>query len=237
MLKAVILAGGLGTRLRPYTFMVPKPMLPLGDKPILEHIVCWLSSNGIKDIIIATGYLAHIIEDYFGNGTVVSPDVSIKYVRSAKPLSQGGQLKTVEKVIGKEPFIVTYGDVITDLDLKPLIKFHSEKRGLATLVARKLTTTSRFGVLHIDSDFSLKEWEEKPKTEALVNAGIYIFEPRIFNYIPENQVVSMDKVFQEAMARDERAYVYVSNANFIDIGDTNSYRMAVNEYTKRLGGV
>ncbi|MBO3804001.1 MAG: nucleotidyltransferase family protein [Candidatus Brockarchaeota archaeon] len=236
-MKAVILAGGLGTRLRPYTFMVPKPMLPLGDKPILEHIVCWLSSNGVKDIIIATGYLAHIIEDYFGNGTALGPEVSIRYVRSSKPLSQGGQLKTVEKMVGKEAFVVTYGDVITDLDLEPLVKFHKEKGGLATLVARKLTTTSRFGVLHLGSDSSLKEWEEKPRTEALVNAGIYVFEPRIFDYIPENKVVSMDKVFQEAMAKDEKAYVYVSDANFIDIGDTNSYRVAVNEYTRRLGGV
>jgi mannose-1-phosphate guanylyltransferase len=236
-LKAIILAGGLGTRLRPYTFMVPKPMLPLGDKPILEHIVCWLSSNSIKDIIIATGYLAHIIESYFGNGTTLGLDVSIKYVRSAKPLSQGGQLKTVEKMIEKESFIVTYGDVITDLDLKPVIEFHREKGGLATLVARRLITTSRFGVLHLDSGSRLKEWEEKPKTEALVNAGIYVFEPRIFDYIPENQVISMDKVFKEAMGNKERIYVYISNANFIDIGDTNSYRIAVNEFTKKLGGV
>ncbi|MGQ9514418.1 MAG: nucleotidyltransferase family protein [Thermoproteota archaeon] len=236
-MKAIILAGGLGTRLRPYTFMVPKPMLPLGDRPILEHIVGWLSSNGVREIIIATGYLAHIIESYFGDGTTLGLDVSIKYVRSAKPLSQGGQLKTVEKMIEREPFIVTYSDVITDLDLKPVIEFHREKRGLATLVARKLITTTRFGVLHLDSDSRLKEWEEKPKTESIANTGIYVFEPRIFDYIPENQVISMDKVFKEAMEREERIYVYVSNANFIDIGDTNSYRMAVNEFTRRLGGV
>jgi len=236
-LKAVILAGGLGTRLRPYTFIIPKPMLPLGDRPILEHILSWLSTNDLRDIVIATGYLAHFIEDYFRNGSAIGLDLSIKYVRSTKPLSQGGQLKTVEGAIGGETFVLTYGDVVTNLDLRPIVAFHSEMKGLATLVARKLTTTTRFGVLHLDDDSRITKWEEKPKTDAIVNTGVYVMEPKIFDYIPEGQVISMDKVFQQAMAAGERAYAYVSDASFIDIGDTNSYRIAVDEYTKRLAGV
>jgi len=236
-MKAVILAGGLGTRLRPYTFIIPKPMLPLGEKPILEHIVGWLSANDLKDITIATGYLAHFIEDYLRNGSTLGLDVTIKYVRSTKLLSQGGQLKTVEKAIDGGAFVVTYGDVITNLMLKPVIAFHSEKKGLATLVARKLTSTTRFGVLHLDDSFGITKWEEKPKTESIVNTGIYVMEPRIFDYIPEGQVISMDKVFQQAMNSGERIYAYISDSNFIDIGDTNSYRIAVNEYTKRLNGI
>lgn len=236
-MKAVILAGGLGTRLRPYTFIIPKPMLPLGEKPILEHIVGWLSANDLKDITIATGYLAHFIEDYLRNGSTLGLDVTIKYVRSTKLLSQGGQLKTVEKAIDEGAFVVTYGDVITNLMLKPVIAFHREKKGLATLVARKLTSTTRFGVLHLDDGFGITKWEEKPKTVSIVNTGIYVMEPRIFDYIPEGQVISMDKVFQQAMNSGERIYAYISDSNFIDIGDTNSYRIAVNEYTKRLNGI
>ncbi len=229
--KLVILAGGIGRRLRPFTLYVPKPMLPLGDKPILSHIIDWASHEGLKEIIIATAYLGKIIEDYFGDGRDYGID--IKYARSNRPLSSGGQLKTVEEMI-ERTFILSYSDIVTDLHINPLLEFHSNNRSKATIVARRHEIPFRFGELKLGELGRLQEWEEKPIISRLVNAGIFVMEPDIFTFIGKNEAVSMDIVIRRMMAKDLPVFVYDSSAKFIDVGDQESYEKANEHYVKLL---
>lgn len=232
--KLVILAGGLGKRLRPYTLFVPKPMLPLGDKPILSHIIEWANREGIRDIIIATAYLGKIIEDYFEDGKEFG--VNITYAKSNRPLSSGGQLKIVQGMVD-ETFILSYSDIVTDLKIEPLLNFHREKNSRVTIVAREIEIPIRFGSLKIDTNYGLLEWEEKPVIKSLVNAGLFVMEPEVFNFIGENEVVSMDVVIRRMLNEHLPIFIYKTGANFIDVADQESYEKANQYYVSRMGEV
>jgi len=232
-IKAVILAGGLGVRLRPLTYVVPKPMLPLGDKPILERIIIDLRDQGIRDVIISCGYLARVIESYFGDGSWLGVD--IKYVKSNRPLGTAGQLRPVKDLV-KGTFIAVYGDVYAKIDYRDLVEYHRSKRATATMVLRKLRQPIRFGVVEVDDQGRVLSWREKPEVEYSVNAGIYVFEPKIFDYILEG-VDSMDRVFREMVERGERVYGYEFAGEVYDIGDMASYEEAVKKFTEELGRI
>ena len=232
-IKAVILAGGLGVRLRPLTYVVPKPMLPLGDKPILERIIIDLRDQGIRDIVISCGYLARVIESYFGDGSWLGVD--IKYVKSNRPLGTAGQLRPVKDLV-EGTFIAVYGDVYAKIDYRDLVEYHRSKRATATMVLRKLKQTVRFGVVEVDGQGRVLAWREKPEVEYNVNAGIYVFEPKIFDYILEG-VDSMDRVFREMIERGERVYGYEFAGEVYDIGDMASYEEAVKKFTEELGKI
>lgn len=232
-IKAVILAGGLGTRLRPLTYLVPKPMLPLGDKPVLERIIIDLRDQGIREIVISCSYLARIIETYFGDGSWLGVDIS--YVKAPKPLGTAGQLKPVKDLIN-ETFIAVYGDVYAKIDYKDLLTYHKSLKATATMVLRKLKYNVRFGVIEVDDQSRILEWREKPQLEFRVNAGIYVFEPRVFDYISDG-VDSMDRVFREMIERGERVYGYEFTGEVYDVGDMASYEEAVKRFTEDLGKV
>ena len=144
-MKAVILAGGLGTRLLPYTKTIPKPMLLLGKKPILEYVIKWIKKNGVKDIVLCISYKHKKIESYFQDGKKFG--VNIEYAISKKPLSTAGQLKTAEKFID-DTFVCTYGDTISDFNLKRMIKEHKRKKVLATMSLYNYKYTLRYGVIN-----------------------------------------------------------------------------------------
>ena len=232
-IKAVILAGGLGVRLRPLTYVVPKPMLPLGDKPILEKIIVDLRDQGVRDVVISCSYLARLIEAYFGDGSWLG--VNIKYVRSERPLGTAGQLRPVKDLVD-DTFITVYGDVYAKIDYRDLVRYHRSKRATATMVLRRLRQTIRFGVVEIDDKGRVLAWREKPEVEFKVNAGIYVFEPKIFDYILEG-VDSMDRVFRDMMERGERVYGYEFTGDVYDIGDFASYEEAVERFTEELGKI
>jgi len=232
-IKAVILAGGLGTRLRPLTYVLPKPMLPLGNKPILERIVTDLRDQGIKDIIISCSYLARIIEAYFGDGSWLN--VNISYVKTDRPLGTAGQLKPVKNLVNGT-FIAIYGDVYAKIDYNDLLNYHKSVNAIATMVLRKVKHTVRFGVIAIDDYGRIHGWHEKPQTEFKVNAGIYVFEPRIFDYIHDG-IDSMDRVFKQMIERGERVYGYEFTGEVYDIGDMASYEEASRKFTEELGSI
>ncbi len=231
--KAVILAGGLGVRLRPLTYVIPKPMLPLGDKPILERIIVDLRDQGIRDVIISCSYLARVIESYFGDGSWLG--VNIKYVKSDRPLGTAGQLRPVKGLV-KDTFITVYGDVYAKIDYQDLVRYHRSKRATATMVLRGLKQTVRFGVVEVDDQGRVLAWREKPEVEFNINAGIYAFEPKIFDYILEG-VDSMDRVFRDMIERGERVYGYKFTGDVYDIGDVASYEEAVKKFTEELGKI
>lgn len=233
-MKAVILAGGLGTRLQPYTFFMPKPMLPLGDKPLLEHIISWLKNNGVKDIVICISYLGKTIENYFGDGSKFG--VNVEYARAEKPLGTAGQLKSAEKLLN-DTFLCIYGDSIYEFDLRKLVKMHKEKKALVTMTLMKYNVRLKYGFIEINGSKKVKAWKEKPEVSGLINIGCYAMEPEFLQYIKKNSAVGMDKAFMAALKYDGRIYASVINTGFIDIGSKRTYMQAYKDYLARLGKV
>lgn len=230
-MQAVILAGGLGTRLRPYTLLVPKPMLPVGPRPILEHIILWLKKNGITEVIITTGYLGKTIQDYFEEGK--DWGVKITYAASPHPLGIAGQLKSAESKL-RERFVCVYGDAILEMDLNKLIQFHSAHSALATVALMKYSTNLKYGFLETDQSRLITQWREKPEISGYINVGCYVMQKAFLRFIPPNQMFGMREAFEEAMKHGE-VYGLKMNGRFTDIGDTKSYREANDEFTKKMG--
>jgi len=230
-IQAVILAGGLGTRLRPYTLLLPKPMLPVGPKPILEHIVEWLKLNGITDIIVSTGYLGKTIQEYFGHGK--DWGVKIQYAASPHPLGIAGQLKSAENLL-RSRFVCVYGDAILELDLKKLIRFHEDHKSLATMALMKYSTNLKYGFLETDRNGLITEWKEKPVISGYINVGCYVMEKAFLRHIPPNQMYGMREAFEDAI-RHGKVFGVRLGGHFTDIGDTKSYREANEEFTKKMG--
>jgi len=233
-LKAVILAGGLGTRLRPYTLFMPKPMLPLGDKPVLEHLISWLYNNGVREIVICVGYLRRIIEDYFKDGKELG--VKITYVRTNTPMGTAGQLKSAEKFIDGT-FLCVYGDSIYDFDVNGMTDFHDKNRALATMALIPYKTILKYGFIDINEKGLVKKWKEKPVIEGLINIGFYVMEPSFLNYIPKDTRFGMNSAFGKAMEAKERIYGYVAKGSFTDIGDKRGYIEVYKKYLDKLGDI
>jgi len=232
--QAVILAGGMGTRLRPYTFLVPKPMLPVGPKPILEHIIEWLKENGITDVVISTGYLGKMISEYFGAGKEWG--VRIQYATSPHPLGTAGQLKAAEsKIRGR--FVCVYGDAILEMNLRKVIEFHASHNAIATMALMKYSTALKYGFMETDEDGRLTEWREKPTISGYINVGCFVMERAFLRFIPAAEMYGMDKTFQEAMKKGARVYGVRVEGQFTDIGDRKSYVEANDAFVKKMGKV
>ena len=233
-MKAVILAGGLGTRLQPYTTFLPKPMLPLGEKPILEHLVDWAKKNGIKSVVLCVSYLRKTIEDYFEDGKRFG--VSIEYAVSNRPLATAGQLKTAEKFID-DTFVCMYGDSIFDFNLRNMINQHMKKKSFVTMSLYEYKTNLPYGVIETTNTGKVIAWNEKPEIKANINMGCYVMEPGVMNLIPKNIPYGMDDVIKKAMAKKKLIGSIVSKKGFLDIGNKASYKKANQEYLQKLGNI
>ena len=233
-MKAVIIAGGLGTRLRPLTNNTPKPMLPIGEKPILEHLVNWTKKGGIKSVILCVSYLKESIEDYFGDGEKFG--VKIEYAISKKQLATAGQLKTAEKFI-EDDFVCMYGDSIFNFSLKNMIKQHSIKKSFVTMSLNEHKTTLPYGVIETSKKGKVVNWNEKPEIKANVNMGCYIMNPQVFNLIPKNKPYGMDDVIKKSMSKKKLVSSFLSKKGFTDIGNKTSYKKAYQEYIQKLGKI
>lgn len=233
-MKAVILAGGVGTRLQPYTTFLPKPMLPLGEKPILEHLIEWTQKNGVKSIVLCVSYLRKTIEDYFEDGKRFG--VNIEYAVSNKPLATAGQLKTAEKFID-DTFVCMYGDSIFDFNLRSMIKHHKQKKAFVTMNLYEYKTHLPYGVIETTKTGKVVAWNEKPEITANVNTGCYVMEPEIMQFIPKNVPYGMDDVIRKAMAKNKLVSSVLSKKGFLDIGNKTTYRKANQEYLQKLGKI
>lgn len=218
-MKAVILAGGLGTRLLPYTLFLPKPMLPLRDKPIAEHLVEWVKKNGITSIVFCVSYMRKTIQDYFDDGTRF--DVNIEYAISDKPMSTAGQLKTAENLLD-DTFVCMYGDSIYDFNLRRMINLHAKIKALATMGLYEYKTRLPYGVIET-SGKKVIHWNEKPEIKQTINMGCYIMEPEIFRFIPKDKPFGMDDVIKKSIKSKKLITYYTSKKGFIDIGSRESY--------------
>ena len=233
-MKAVILAGGLGTRLQPYTTFLPKPMLPLGGKPILEHLIEWSKKNGVKSIVLCVSYLRKSIEDYFEDGKRLG--VQIEYAISDKPLATAGQLKTAENFID-DTFVCMYGDSIYNFSLKNMIKQHQLKKAFVTMSLYEYKMKLPYGVIETTKNSKVVAWNEKPEITANINMGCYVMEPDIMKFIPKNKPFGMDDVIKTVMSKKKLVNSFISKNEFIDIGNKEAYKRANNQFIQKLGKI
>jgi len=229
-----VLCGGLGTRLRPYTLFLPKPMLPVGPKPILEHIVDWLRANGVVDIVFATGYLGRTIETYFGNGKGFGVD--IEYARSDRPMGHAGQLKSAQALL-PETFVCLYGDAILEFDLRRLLEFHRRKGAFVTMALMKHETRMKYGVIETDPEGRITLWKEKPAFQNDINVGCYAVEKKFLEYIPRGEVYGMKEALEGAMKDKKAIYALKVKGTFTDIGDIRAHKEADRAYIERYGRI
>lgn len=224
-MKVLILAGGLGSRLSEETSLKPKPMVEIGGKPILWHIMKIYSSYGFDEFIILCGYKGYIIKEYFANYyrhmadmTIDMFDNSVEYLKSkAEPWKvtlvdtgvntmTGGRIKRVKDYIGNEPFMVTYGDGVADVDIKELVKFHENHDGIITMTS--VQPEGRFGALTIFENNKVESFIEKPKGDgAWINGGFFVCQPEVFDYIEKDSTV-FEKDSLENLAKDNKLYTY-----------------------------
>lgn len=210
----VIMAGGKGTRLKPYTDCCPKPMLSVRGKPMLEHIILRAKSSGIKNFIFAIHYLGHMIEDYFGDGR--QWQVKITYLREETPLGTAGALSLLEKLPSK-PILVTNGDVMTDINYGELIEFHEKHRANATMAVRLYEWEHPFGVV-ITKGVDIVGFEEKPISRSHINAGIYVIEPIVLELLRDDEFCDMPELFLRAKRSELSTIAYPMHEPWLDVG-------------------
>ena len=217
------MAGGKGTRLYPKTENCPKPMLPIAGKPILEHIIERAKIQGFTRFILAIHHLGHVIEDYFGTGD--SLGVQIEYLREQSPLGTAGALSLLSPV-PISAFVVTNGDVITDVPYGDLIDFHEEHAAVATMSVCAHEWQNPFGVVQIDG-MQIVGYEEKPVFRSLINAGVYVIEPDALKYLQKSTVCDMPTLFDLLRQNNEKVIAYPIHEGWLDIGLPEELQKAV----------
>ena len=227
-MQAVIMAGGEGTRLRPLTTNRPKPMVPIVNKPMLEHTLNLLTQHGFKDTIITMHYLPHIIEDYFQDGT--EHNTKLTYITEEKPLGTAGCVKNTEQHLD-DTFAVISGDVLTDINLTNALKFHKQRGSVATIILTRVPNPTEYGIVNTDPTGKIKQFLEKPSWGEVfsdaINSGIYILEPDILKHIkPDTETDFSKNLFPKLLELGEPLYGYAADGYWCDIGNPVQYIQA-----------
>lgn len=212
--KMVIMAGGKGTRLRPHTENCPKPMLLVGGKPMLQHIIERARDEGFSEFLLSVNYLAHMIEDHFGDGSAL--DVNIGYIHEKLPLGTAGSLSMIKKVVD-EPFVVTNGDVITDIRYSDLLEFHKRQESVATMAVRMQEWQHPFGVVQMDG-LNIVGFQEKPVAQLYINAGVYALSPAALQELNHGEFCDMPQLFERLQANSCKAIAYPMHEPWLDVG-------------------
>jgi NDP-mannose synthase len=228
--RAVILAGGRGTRLGPFTHVLPKPLLPIGEEAILEVVVDQLREHGFTRLTLAVGYLAHLIEAVFGDGS--ERGVRIDYHREREPLGTVGALPDIDGL--DETFLIMNGDVLTDLDYRRLYDAHRAGENVLTIATQRRVDRSDYGVLHLDgrngATHRVTGYDEKPATTRVVSTGVYIAEPSVLARIPAGQPLDLPDLVLALIAAGEPVGSYHHEGLWLDIGRHEDYERAIVEY-------
>ncbi|MCK5037909.1 MAG: NTP transferase domain-containing protein [Thermoplasmata archaeon] len=232
MMKVVILAGGKGRRLKPYTVTLPKPLVPVGDKPIMEIVIRQLAKQGIKDMIISVGHLADLIEAYFANGEKLG--VSIKYAKETEPLGTAGPLNLVKDDLN-ETFILINGDTLSKIKYSEVVDFHKKNEATATVVLTKRQHHVDYGVVEADDENNIVNWIEKPSLDYVVSTGIYILEPGVLNYIKPDTRMDFPDLIKELIKNGETVKAFYYDDYWLDIGRPHDYQKACEDIEDFLG--
>jgi len=225
-MKAVVLAGGQGRRLHPYTLAIPKPMMPVGERPILERLVAQLRRGGIDDLILATGHLGEIVEDHFGDGRAFG--VSIRYSGEDRPLGTAGPLDLVRTLLDGT-FLVVNGDVLADFDFPAIVDDHRRRASDATVVLARHAETVDFGVVGLDDRGDVASWSEKPVVERLVSAGCCVLEPATLALLAPGVRTDLPDFLMGLVREGLRVRGHVHRGRWLDIGRPADYERACAE--------
>jgi NDP-sugar pyrophosphorylase family protein len=227
-MKAVILAGGKGTRLAPYTRIFPKPMLPIGDKAIVEIMIYQMRRAGISDIVLAVGHLAGLMRAFFQDGSQFG--VNICYSYEDQPLGTAGPLALIPDL--DSTFMVSNGDVLTTLDMGELIAFHKENKGVATIATHPRQVRIDLGVIHTDGANTIIGYQEKPIIDYSVSMGIYLFEPEVLAFIPKGEYLDFPDLVKLLIAAGKKVVAYPFDGYWQDLGRPDDYEQANLDFEK-----
>lgn len=225
---AVVLAGGLGSRLRPYTVVLPKPLMPIGEMPILEVIIKQLARHGFSRIVLAVNHQAELLRAFFGTGERLG--VSIEYSLETKPLGTMGPLRQIPSL--PDNFIVMNGDILCDLDFSAFIERHERQKQLFTIAAAKREQLIDYGVLIADSSDRLTGFAEKPRTNYLVSMGVYCVSREILDWIPPDQAFGFDQLMLKLIGAGREVRLEPHGGYWLDIGRPDDYFRAVEEWPR-----
>ncbi len=225
---AVIMAGGKGTRLMPYTMVLPKPLVPVGEYPIMEIVIRQLAKAGFNRIIIAVNHQAELIETYFGDGSKF--DVSIEYSLETKPLGTMGPLRLMKSL--PDNFLVMNSDILTDLDYATFLDEHIESGRIFTVSSHNRIQNVEYGVLQEKNGF-LAGFTEKPKLDYLVSMGVYSASRRVLGFIPENAFFGFDDLMRTLLESDEKVGLHLHDGYWLDIGRPDDYQIATDEFENK----
>ncbi|MFH1684374.1 MAG: NDP-sugar synthase [Candidatus Margulisiibacteriota bacterium] len=227
-MKAVIIAGGLGTRLRPLTYNTPKPIVPVANRPFVVHQIEHLAKHGIDEVILNLHYLSHEIKKILDR-EAREWGIKIRYSIEEHPLGTAGAVKNAEEFFGDEPMVIFNGDVLTDLNISKLVNYHREKGATVTLTLTEVEDPTPFGLVLTDKDGRVTDFLEKPSwdmvTSKNINAGTYVVDPKIFKDVPKGKVYSFERELYPSLLRGGvPIYGYISHSYWIDIGNPQKYK-------------
>jgi NDP-sugar pyrophosphorylase family protein len=227
-MKAVVLAGGKGTRLAPYTRILPKPLMPIGEMPILEVLLLQMKRAGVTEAILTVGHLAHLMQAFFQNGERLGMKVSYSFEEA--PLGTAGPLAQVEGLT--ETFLVCNGDVLTTLDLNDLVQYHRQHGGIATIAMHHRVVKIDLGVIQCNEENEVKGYIEKPSQHYSVSMGIYVFEPRALKYIPKGEYLDFPNLVFKLLTAGEKVMGYPFDGYWQDLGRPDDYEQATIDFDR-----
>jgi len=230
-MKAVVLAGGKGRRLAPYTTVIPKPLMPIGDMPILEVMLRQMKRAGVDEVILAIGHLGHLLRAFFGDGSQYG--LRISYSIEESPLGTAGPLALIDGL--DESFLVVNGDTLTMLDLAEFMSFHHRSGAVATIALSKRLVNIDLGVVQLNEDEAVVGYVEKPKYEFQASMGIYMFEPRVLKYIPGGEYFDFPTLVLRLLEAGEDVAGYRFEGYWKDLGRPEDYEQAVADFERMRG--
>jgi NDP-mannose synthase len=223
-MRAVILAGGRGTRLRPFTASFPKPLVPVGDKPVLELLIRSLLRHGIRDVTLSLGYLAELVQAYFQQRQRLLTKLNLTYVLEEEPTGTAGSLALVDGL--DDTFLVMNGDLLTDLNFNDLVRFHRENGAVLTIATQRRNVKIDFGVLEFDGARRITDYFEKPEHFYDVSMGVYVYEPSVLRYIEAGAYLDFPDLVLRLVEDGQRVCAYVTDCLWLDIGRPDDYERA-----------
>ena len=225
-MKAVVLAGGKGSRLAPYTKILPKPLMPIGDMPILEILLRQMKCAGIDEVVLTVGHLAQLLHAFFQDGARFG--IPIRYSIEDVPLGTAGPLALVDGL--QETFLVANGDVLTTLRLSDLVDFHKSQKAIATIAMHRRTVRIDLGVIRCDGNHEVIGYQEKPSLEYLASMGIYVFEPEVLAYIPRGQYLDFPDLVQILLREGKTVVGFPFEGYWQDLGRADDYEQAIRDF-------
>lgn len=227
----VIMAGGLGRRLGELTKDTPKPMLKVGAKPMIEHIMDMFVSHGFTKFMLSVNYKAEVIKEYFGDGSKFG--IEVKYLEEKKRLGTGGALSLIDMELN-EPFFVTNGDVLSSLDYERLLAYHKEQNAMATMCIRKDSYQIPYGVIEVDHENNIKAMKEKPIKEFFINTGIYVLEPEVLGFVPKDEFFDLPSLFDVLKNEGKSTKSFEITDYWIDMGRPSDYEAIIEKLENNI---